>query len=290
MAAEISGSTKIVGVFGYPVKHSASPAMHNAAFAACGLNYVYVAFEVKPESLGQALHGLQALGIRGVNLTIPHKENALQFMDKLSSEAAAMGAVNTVVIDHGRLSGYDTDTEGFLKSLVEESQFEPRGQKAMVLGSGGASRAVLFGLAGAKVSEIVIANRTAVRAEKLASEIAGKFPKVKMKTIPLSTDSITEQMPSCSLLVNTTPLGMHGENPVRNTGCLHKNLTVYDLVYIPQSTPLLKEAKKRGAKTIGGLNMLVYQGAISFELWTGRKPPIGIMKDAAEEAVRKRCN
>ena len=290
MAIEISGGTKIVGVFGYPVKHSSSPAMHNAAFRACNLNYVYLAFEVKPESLGQALRGLPALGIRGVNLTIPHKENALKFMDKLSSEAAAMGAVNTVVIDHSVLTGHDTDTEGFLKSLSEESGFEPQGQKAMVLGAGGASRAVLFGLARAKVSEIVIANRTIARAEKLASETCGKFPEVKTKTIPLSTNSITEEMASCSLLVNATPLGMNGENPIRNADCFHKNLTVYDLIYIPQSTPLLKEAKKAGARTIGGLNMLVYQGAISFELWTGIKPPISIMKDAAEEAVRKKCN
>lgn len=290
MAIEISGGTKIVGVFGYPVKHSASPAMHNAAFRTCNLDYVYLAFEVKPELLGQALGGLPALGIHGVNLTIPHKENALQFMDKLSSEAAAMGAVNTVVIEHNVLTGHDTDTEGFLKSLSEESGFKPQGQKAIVLGAGGASRAVLFGLAGAKISEIVIANRTSARAEKLASETGRKFPEVKTKTIPLSTDSITEEMASCSLLVNTTPLGMNGENPIRNADCLHKNLTVYDLIYIPQSTPLLKEAQKAGARTVSGLNMLVYQGAISFELWTGKKPPISIMKDAAEKTVRKRCN
>ncbi len=289
MKPEIGPETKVVGVFGYPVKHSASPAMHNAAFRACGLDYLYAAFEVKPEHLRDALLGLPALGICGVNLTIPHKENAIQYMNELSEEAAATGAVNTVVIESGKLKGYNTDIEGFLESLSEDAGFTPGEKKVVVLGAGGAGRAISFALAKEKASELIIANRTARRAEKLVSEIRQKFPEVKIKAMPLSSNSIGEEISSCTLLVNVTPLGMKGEMPVSNTECLHEGLTVYDLIYTPLSTPLLEEAKKRGAKTVNGLSMLVYQGAASFELWTGKEPPISVMKQAVREEVIKRC-
>lgn len=297
MNSQISPETKITGVFGYPVKHSASPAMHNAAFKACGLDHVYVAFEVKPEHLGDALNGLQALGIRGVNLTIPHKENALRHMDELSPEATATGAVNTVVIESGKLKGYDTDIEGFLKSLSEEADFSPEGKKAVILGAGGAARAVLFALSKSKISEIIVANRTGERAEKLAIEMKKKFPAIKISAIPLDSDKLSEEISSCSLLVNATPLGMEEKLcdvssckiPISNTECLHKGLTVYDLIYTPPTTTLLKESEKRGAKTINGISMLVYQGAASFKLWTGREAPVDVMKHAVEEILRERC-
>ena len=245
MVNRISPETKIVGVFGYPVKHSASPAMHNAAFRVCDLDYVYVAFEVKPEHLGDALRGLPALDICGVNLTIPHKENALRHIDELSPDATAIGAVNTVVIESGKLKGYDTDIEGFLKSLSEEADFSPVGRKAVILGAGGAARAVLFALCQSRISELAVANRTRERAEKLVSEMQGKFPDIKIRSIPLDSDTVTEEISSCSLLVNATPSGMKGEIPISNTECLHNGLTVYDLIYTPPTTPLLKESEKR---------------------------------------------
>ncbi len=282
---EIGPETKLVGVFGYPVKHSASPAMHNAAFRACGLDYVYLAFEVKRENLGDALTGLPALGICGANLTIPHKEKAVQYMNELSEEAASIGAINTVVIESGKLEGYNTDIEGFVKSLSEDAGYAPEGKKVVILGAGGSSRAVLFALAQARVSEVTIASKPFKQADELASEIAQKFPEVKIKAIPFNSESIGEEISSCSLLVNATPLGMKGEIPISNTECLHEGLTVYDLIYTPPSTLLLEEAKKRGAQAVNGLSMLVYQGAASFKLWTGKEPPISVMKQAAREAV-----
>ena len=285
---EIGPETKIIGVFGYPVKHSASPAMHNAAFRVCGLDCVYLAFEIKPENLRDALLGLPALGICGVNLTIPHKEKATQYMNELSKEVIDSGAVNTVVIESGKLKGYNTDIKGFLKSLSEDARFAPEGKKVVILGAGGGSRAVLFALAPAGVSEVTIASKPLKQADKLAAEIAQKFPEVKIKAIPFNSESIRGEISSCSLLVNATPLGMKGEIPISNTECLHEGLTVYDLIYTPLSTPLLEEARGRGAKTINGLSMLVYQGAASFKLWTGKEPPISVMKQAAREAVRGR--
>ena len=286
---ELGPQTKVVGLFGYPVKHSASPAMHNAAFRACGLDYVYLAFEVNPECLGDALSGLAPLGICGVNLTIPHKEGALRFMNQLSEEATGIGAVNTVVVDSNGLKGYNTDMRGFLKSLSEEAGFTPRGQKALMIGAGGAARAVSFGLAVSGLSELIVVNKPFDMAEELVSVLGEKFPELRAKALPFDSGSVTEEISSSSLLINATPLGMDGEIPVSDAGCLHSELTVYDLVYIPLSTPLLREAEKRGAKAIGGLSMLVYQGAASFELWTGIKPPVSVMKRAAEEFVRKRC-
>ncbi len=285
LGREIGPETKLVGVFGYPVKHSASPAMHNAAFRACGLDYLYLAFEVKPENLRDALTGLPALGICGVNLTIPHKEDAVQYMNELSKEVIDSGAVNTVVIESGKLKGYNTDIKGFLKSLSEDAGFTPGGKKVVIFGAGGGSRAVLFGLAQARVSEVIIASKPFKQADELASEIAQKFPEVEIKAIPFNSESIGEEISSCSLLVNATPLGMKGEIPISNTECLHEGLTVYDLIYTPASTSLLEEARGRGAKTINGLSMLVYQGAASFKLWTGKEPPISVMKQAAREAV-----
>ncbi len=282
---QIGPETKVVGVFGYPVKHSASPAMQNAAFRACGLDYLYLAFEVKPERLRDALLGLPALGICGANLTIPHKEKAVQYMNELSEEAASIGAINTVVIESGKLKGYNTDIEGFAKSLSEDAGFTPGGEKVVIFGAGGGSRAVLFALVLAGVSEVTIASKPLKQADRLAAEIAQKFPEVKIKAIPFDSESIREEISSCSLLVNATPLGMKGEIPISNTECLHEGLTVYDLIYTPASTSLLEEARGRGAKTINGLSMLVYQGAASFKLWTGKEPPVSIMKQAAREAV-----
>jgi shikimate dehydrogenase len=285
---QVGPQTKVVGLFGYPVKHSASPAMHNAAFRACGLDYVYLAFEVNPECLGDALSGLVPLGIRGVNLTIPHKEGALRFVNQLSEEAAGIGAVNTVVVDSNELKGYNTDMRGFLKSLSEEAGFTSRGQKALMIGAGGAARAVSFGLALSGLSELIVVNKPFDMAEELVSVLGKKFPELRAKALPFDSGSVTEEISSSSLLINATPLGMNGEIPISDAGCLHSGLIVYDLVYIPLSTPLLREAEKRGAKAVGGLSMLVYQGAASFELWTGVKPPVSVMKRAAEESVRKR--
>lgn len=281
----INPETKITGVFGYPVKHSASPAMQNAAFMAAGLNYIYLSFEVKPENIEKALDSLRILGIRGMNLTIPHKEISLPFLDEISEEAAKIKAVNTVAVDSGRLKGFNTDIEGFLTPLTREKNWSPEGKKAVILGAGGAARAVVFSLLQAGAGETVIANRGAERAGQLAGFMKNLFPSARIRHISISDSSMSDEISSSSLLVNCTPLGMKGEIPLDDISCLKPGLTVYDLIYRPADTPLLVAAGSRGAETIGGLGMLAYQGAASFRIWTAVEPPEDVMKKACALAV-----
>lgn len=281
----INPETQITGVFGYPVKHSASPAMQNAAFLAAGLNYIYLSFEVRPENIEKALDSLRILGIRGMNLTIPHKEISLPFLDEISEEAAKIKAVNTVDVDSGRLKGFNTDIEGFLTPLTKERNWNPEGKKAVVLGAGGAARAVVFSLLSAGAAEIVIANRGPERAGLLAAFMKNLFRSASIRDISISDSSLADEISSSSLLVNCTPLGMRGEIPLDDISCLKPGLTVYDLIYRPANTPLLTAARERGAETIGGLGMLVYQGAASFRIWTSAEPPADVMKKACARAV-----
>ncbi len=285
LISRIGPETRIVGVFGYPVRHSASPAMQNAAFLSTGLDYIYLSFEVKPQDIKEALNSLRVLGIRGMNLTIPHKETSIAFLDEISAEALKIKAVNTVMLENGRLRGFNTDIEGFLKPLVFENGWLPEGKKAVILGAGGAARAVVFSLLDAGASEIVIANRTPERAKKLSDFMKPLFPSAQIRCVSISDSSLANQISSSSLLVNCTPLGMKNENPLRDFDCIKPGMKVYDLIYRPADTPLLAGARKKGADTIGGLGMLVYQGAASFKIWTSADPPIGVMKNACREAI-----
>ncbi len=281
----INPDTQKVGVFGYPVKHSASPAMQNAAFRSAGLNYIYLSFEVRPEDIGEALNSLRILGFRGMNLTIPHKEICLPFLDEINEEASKIKAVNTVLVDSGKLKGFNTDIEGFLKPLVCENNYQPAGKKIVILGAGGAARAVVFSLLDAGAGEIVIANRNMDRAGRLSGFMKSLFPSSNISRVSISDDSLSDEISSSSLLVNCTPLGMKGEIPLDNTACLKPGLIVYDLIYRPAETPLLAIARQRGAGTIGGLGMLVYQGAASFRIWTSAGPPVDVMKEACARAI-----
>ncbi len=285
LISRIGPETRVVGVFGYPVKHSASPAMQNAAFLSAGLNYIYLSFEVKPQDIKEALNSLKVLGIKGMNLTIPHKETSIAFLDEISAEASKIEAVNTVMLENGKLRGFNTDIEGFLKPLVSENGWIPEGKKAVILGAGGAARAVVFSLLDAGASEIVVANRTPERAKKLSEFMKPLFPSAEIRCVPISDSSLAGQISSSSLLVNCTPLGMKGESPLRDFDCIKPGIKVYDLIYRPADTPLLAGARKKGADTIGGLGMLVYQGAASFKIWTSADPPIGVMKNACREAI-----
>lgn len=276
---DITGRTKVVGVFGHPVGHSLSPPMHNAAFAHLALDFVYIPMEVLPERLPDALRGVIALGMVGVNVTIPHKERTAELMDEITEEARLFGAVNTVIHREGRLLGDNTDGRGFLRPLMAEG-FDPRGKRALLFGAGGASRAVAITLArqGAKV---IIANRTEARAVELADRVnrvcgAGAAEAIGLDAEPLAR--ITEQ---ADLLVNTTSVGMLG-NPRKTLPIpeesLHSGLFVYDLVYNPLRTPLLAAAESRGCRTLGGVKMLVHQGALALETWTGAEAPIEVME------------
>jgi shikimate dehydrogenase len=277
---KIDGSTKIVGVFGYPVKHTASPSMHNAAFEALGLNWVYLPFEVKPELLELAVKSIIPLGIQGVNLTIPHKKDVVPFLDELSPEAEFIGAVNTIVKKGSKLIGHNTDGKGFIKAL-EEDGISPTGKNILILGAGGASYGISCELISKRVKKITIANRTLKKAQDLKKLLNG------IEVLPLEKTSLKSALKDADIIINTTSVGMkENESLLINEDCLNSSLeAVVDLIYNPAQTKLLKAAKKKGIKTMNGLSMLLHQGALSFELWTGKKAPIEVMRKALYEQV-----
>jgi len=278
MSPSIKGTTRLVGIFGYPVAHSGSPRMHNAAFSHLGLDYVYVPFEVRPEDLRQAVEALRALNIAGINVTIPHKESIIPFLDGISREVDLIGAVNTVKLERGQLKGYNTDAQGFLESL-QENGIEPQGMKALVIGAGGASRAVVCALGKAGAREVVIANRTLARAEEIAAKQNELFGGKNIRGVDLS--EISSQAETADLIINTTSLGMKADDPLLlDPKVLTLRHKVVDIIYHPPETLLLREARIRGAITINGMGMLVNQGAIAFELWTGIAPPRPLMRQA----------
>lgn len=284
---EVKGTTSVVGVIGHPVSHSASPQMHNAAFWALGMDWVYVAFDVLPGEVGKALEGIRALGMRGVNVTVPHKGEAFTSVDLLTPEAEATEAVNTVVVEHGRLVGHNTDVYGFKRAL-EEAGFRPLPDKVVLLGAGGAARAVAYALGTSEgVEEVVVLNRTEKRAEGLAEEM-GRRTGRRFLSGPLTEDAIVEALDGAGLLVNATSVGMHPDvdsSPLPSAEVLRPGLWVYDLVYVPPKTKLVRQAEGRGAKAAGGTGMLVYQGARAFRLWTGAEPPVEVMRRALLEAL-----
>jgi shikimate dehydrogenase len=269
--------TRLAAVIGFPVRHSLSPAMHNAAFVELALDWVYVACEVAPGAVEWAFAGVRALGLGGLSVTIPHKEAALDAVDEVSDAARAVGAVNTVVpVGNGRLRGDNTDGAGFLASLADQG-FDPDGRVCAVLGAGGAARAVVYALAGAGAAEVVVVNRTPARAETTAT-LAGAAGRVGAPADVRSAD----------LVVNATPIGLAGSGPDElpvDPELLRQGQLVVDLVPNPAVTPLMRAARARGAGDAGGLGMLVHQGALAFELWTGHPAPVEVMRAAAVRAL-----
>jgi len=267
--------TRVAAVIGFPVRHSLSPAMHNAAFRELGLDWVYVACDVAPDAAGAAFAGARALGFVGLSVTIPHKAAALAAVDEVSDTARDIGAVNTVTpLGDGRLRGDNTDAPGFLASLADEG-FQPAGRVCAVVGAGGAARAVVHALAGAGAAEIVVVNRTTARAEEVAA-LAGRAGRI----------GVAADVAGADLVVNATPLGLPGSDALPFDPSLvgHGHLVV-DLVANPAVTPLMRAAAVRGARVAGGVGMLVHQGALAFELWTGRPAPVGVMRAAAVQAL-----
>jgi shikimate dehydrogenase len=282
---EITGRTRIVGVIGDPVEHSCSPPMHNAAFREMGMDYVYVPFRVKPKQLPAAVAGFKALNVAGINVTLPHKKTVLPLMDSVSQEAELIGAVNTMVFKDGIVEGHNTDARGFIASLQEEGIGNMGGMKVVVLGAGGGAQAVVVGLALEGVDRITIANRTHERAIQIAETISGKTG-VLAEGISLDDKYLSQRISESDLLVSTITASMDPSIPlVIDPDWLHENLIVCDIVYIPPETNLLKEAVKRGLRTIGGMGMLVHQGAISSRLWTEKQPSVRTMRRALAEAL-----
>ncbi|HEV8206325.1 MAG TPA: shikimate dehydrogenase [Acidimicrobiia bacterium] len=264
----ITGATRVVGIIGDPVRHSRSPAMHNAAFDALGLDWVYVAFPVARGDGAAAVRAVTTLGLAGLNVTMPHKADAAAACDDLAPEAAALGAVNTVVNTDGTLVGHSTDGDGFLRALDDEG-ITPVGQRALVIGAGGAARAIThaLGRVGARVT-------VAARRPDAARSAAGLAPAGDA----VGLDGIAVE--GFDVVVNATPLGMDGEAPPFDVAKLHTGQFVYDTVY-PAETPLVRDARARDLRAAGGLGMLVHQGALSFALWTGVEPPLDVMRAAA---------
>jgi|SaaInl4_135m_RNA_FD_contig_41_1615051_length_1584_multi_4_in_0_out_0_2 shikimate dehydrogenase len=277
----ITGATQITGVIGDPISHTRSPAMHNAAFAALGLDWVYVPFHVSAENLKGAVEGFRATGVRGINATVPHKPALLELVDGMTDEASFIGAINTLTFEpDGRVLGENTDARGFIAAMDDHGVSAPAGEKVVVLGAGGAARAVVAALGGAGVSEIVIVNRTEARAESLAARARDRMG-VTARSGPLTPEALREALTDASMLVNTTSGGMHGATPLQVDGSLlTPPLVVYDIVYSPPETDLLRAASANGCNTLNGLSMLVHQAAIAFESWTGEPAPVDVMRDA----------
>jgi len=277
----IDGSTKIVGIFGYPVEHTASPCMHNAAFEALGLNWVYLPFEVTPENLELAVKAISPLNIQGVNLTIPHKKDTVPFLDGLSPEAKFIGAVNTIVKKNNKLIGHNTDGQGFIKSL-EENKISVSGKKILILGAGGASFGISRELILKGADKLFVANRTLKKAEDLKKMLD------EIEVLPLEKDSLKSALKDTNIVINTTSIGMKKDDPsLIDDDYLTSSIeAVVDIIYNPPETKLLRIAKNKGIKTINGLGMLLHQGALSFQLWTGKKAPIGVMRKALYKKIK----
>lgn len=288
MDCAVIGTTRVTGVFGYPVEHSQSPAMQNAAFREMGMDFVYVPFSVSPDDLESAIRGVRALGMVGVNLTIPHKERVIEHLDWVSEDATKIRSVNTVHNHDGVLKGYSTDGPGLVRAL-ESSGKSPSGSRAVVIGAGGSARATAYALVKAG-ADVTVANRTESRAVELADQLRPILGQAAPRAIGLESSYAAEAVREADLLVNCTPVGMHpkmDEQPVPSEW-LHDGLFVYDQIYNPLETRLLSAAKAAGAKVANGVKMLVFQGALSFEIWTGKEPPVRVMEASVINAMQAR--
>lgn len=271
----LTTGTKMYGVFGDPVAQSRSPLMLNCAFRTSGIDAAYAAFHVLPDQLEQAMHGIRALQFGGVNVTIPHKVNVMKYLDEVDEGARMIGAVNTVVNDSGKWIGYNTDGIGYVRSLKEETRMMIAGKELLVIGAGGAARAIVYALAQENPQKIWIANRTLSKATELAQALAdyGNIESV-------SLDELSSHV-QVDLVVNTTNVGMfpNQEQMPVPPEFLQQNMVVSDIVYNPLKTKLLQEAEIKGCQIHGGLGMFIYQGAYAFEYWTKRSAPVEAMRN-----------
>lgn len=279
---KIKGSTNIVGLIGHPVEHSFSPPMHNAAFKKLAMDYAYVAFDVDPDNLKSAIIGAKSLNIKGFNVTIPHKIEVLEFLDEIDEVANLIGAVNT--IDFKNLKGYNTDGIGAVRAIEEITSI--KNKNIVIAGAGGASRAISFYMAKFGAEAISILNRNVDNAEKLAGDVleSGLIGNVKSDSIL----DINDYLDSADILIDTTPVGMHpniNDKPIASGENMHEDLVVFDAVYNPNETVLIKEAIKANAKPVYGIKMLLYQGAESFKIWTGRDAPVEVMEKALKQTL-----
>jgi shikimate dehydrogenase len=287
----IDAQAQLVGLIGWPVEHSVSPAMHNAAFDTLGLDWRYLPLPVRPDQAQAAVRCLATLGFHGINVTTPHKQTVMPALDSIAPNSKELGAVNTLVI--GRkpdgtpsIGGYNTDDKGFIAAL-RDGGFEPqKSRRAVVVGAGGAARAVVYGLLRSGIGDVMVLNRTLERAQTLISDLGERCGwSSRLHALSLTAETLLKSARATDLVVNTTTVGMWPDVdgsiwPDRMPVPPH--LVVFDLVYNPHETHLLRQTRESGARAIGGLEMLVHQGALAFEMWTGRWPPLDIMRAAAK--------
>jgi shikimate dehydrogenase len=280
----IDSHTVLYGVIGDPIRHSKSPIMLNRAFRESGINGVYTAFHITSESLPAFIAGVRAMGIRGVNVTIPHKLQVMELIDEIDPGARAIGAVNTIINDNSKLIGYNTDGIGYVRSLKEEAEPNLAGKRIVVIGAGGASRGIVYALLQEKPESVAIANRTVERAEELAESLGGASAGVHA----ISNDELQRWCGDADIVINTTSVGMYpnvGQSPIE-AGWMKPGAVASDLIYNPLRTEFLLQAEAGGCRTHGGLGMFIYQGAYAFEYWTGKVAPVAAMRETVLEALQ----
>ncbi len=281
----INGKTQLIGLIGWPVSHSFSPAMHNAAAQALGLNWAYVPLPVAPENLATAVSGLSALGFRGVNVTVPHKQAVMPLLDELEPGAQAIGAVNTIVVaENGRLTGHNTDWSGFLADL-QAHDIAVTGRDCLLLGAGGSARAVAYGLSQSGARVHILARRPE-QAEQLIADLRPFLRQNQLTSHPLSQLAQITPALTAPLIINSTPLGMtprESSTPWPDDLPFPEQAIIYDLVYNPRQTRFMQQAEAAGCRAINGLGMLVQQGAAAFTLWTGAEPDTAVMAAAINQ-------
>jgi len=288
MRLGISGKTRVIALLGWPVSHSLSPAMHNAALERSGFDYVYVCFPVKPENLRDAVQGIRSLGLVGCNVTIPHKEAIIPYLDELTSDAQKVGAVNTIVNNEGRLTGYNTDVYGFLRS-VEEKGISLQKARLVMIGAGGVACAISIGCALNGAESVTLMDIVPEKALTLSIKVKTAAPDVEVNLVAPGSDAMIRALKQACVVVNATPLGMKQDDPLPLTqdqmDHVPKHALIFDAVYHIKGTKLGQAACKRDMTYIGGLDMLLYQGMRAFEIWTGISPDISVMKKVLQEKI-----
>ncbi len=282
----IDGSTRLVGIIGNPLEHSLSPTIHNAAFDYLGLNWCYVPLPVEEGTLESALEGIKVLRLAGVNVTMPFKTEVLPLLDEVAMFADSVGAVNTILVDKGKLIGYNTDGRGFYTALVRDLAYDVKGRKVLVLGAGGASRSVTVSLALAGCSSIVIVNRSPERSKQLSEIILKSAPDIDVEWLS-PDDNYDIVVAESDVIINATPLTTFNGSLRVPVSLLNKNQLVCDLNYSLYQPPLLQEAEARGAQVMDGKGMLLYQAAAAFEIWTGLEAPVEVMRVALLRALEE---
>lgn len=268
---KITAKTKLICILGNPVKHSKSPLMHNEQLEKIGFDAKYLAFDVEPKNLETAVKGLKVLGFAGANITIPHKEEVMKYVDELTEEAKNIGAVNTLYVKNDKIYGDNTDGRGFIISLMKDGEFDPKGKIVFILGAGGASKAVSTKLLLEGIKKMYIYDINDEKLNELKKHLDRLETKIEVEMV--KKEEMNQTASISQLIVNCTPVGMKDEDPLLlSEECFNEGQMVFDLIYNPEKTKLLKAAENKGAKTLNGLGMLVYQGALSFEKWTNEKP------------------